>query len=183
MGGAHERSIVAVSEPERTADGRHIVVDGRRWRATDPGVPETFRVELVRALMAARRDVGRLRGDDEAVAAARTRVQDAKVALGERGHPWWEDPHDEALRARLGATMRALLRARDPASSICPSDAARAIGGEGWRAVLDVARDVARTLAISGVVRITRGESDVDPTSEPATWGGPVRIRRADDFA
>ncbi|WP_226902050.1 ParB/Srx family N-terminal domain-containing protein [Phycicoccus mangrovi] len=24
---------------ERTHDGRYVVVDGRRWRATDPGIP------------------------------------------------------------------------------------------------------------------------------------------------
>ncbi|MFD3568670.1 hypothetical protein [Streptomyces sp. NPDC058667] len=28
------------SHPEHTADGRYIVVGGRRWRATDPDVPE-----------------------------------------------------------------------------------------------------------------------------------------------
>ena len=66
------------AEPERTPDGRYLVVDGRRWRATDPGIPETLRAELVAELMAARR------------IQARARVQDAKVALGERGEPWWE---------------------------------------------------------------------------------------------
>jgi hypothetical protein len=33
--------------PERTPDGRYIVVDGRRWRAGDPGLPEERRTELV----------------------------------------------------------------------------------------------------------------------------------------
>ncbi|MGW5066188.1 hypothetical protein ACWEQJ_08710 [Streptomyces cyaneofuscatus] len=27
-------------QPERTPDGRYIVVRGRRWRATDPEIPE-----------------------------------------------------------------------------------------------------------------------------------------------
>ncbi len=80
--------------PERTPDGRYIVVDGRRWRASDPGLPEERRAELVSQLMAARRDVGSaLRaGDDQAERAARARVHEAKVALGERGTPWWEEP-------------------------------------------------------------------------------------------
>ena len=32
--------------PESTDDGRFIVVDGRRWRATDPAIPEARRDEL-----------------------------------------------------------------------------------------------------------------------------------------
>ena len=43
--------------------------------------------------MAARRAVGRaLRaGDDDTLRAARAAVHAAKVALGERGAPWWTD--------------------------------------------------------------------------------------------
>jgi uncharacterized protein len=79
-------------EPERTPDGRYVVVDGRRWRASDPDIPEDVAAELRRALMSARRAVGAaLRdGDAQAERRARDRVQRAKVALGERGTPWWE---------------------------------------------------------------------------------------------
>ncbi|MDO9357109.1 MAG: hypothetical protein Q7T55_25650 [Solirubrobacteraceae bacterium] len=82
------------SGPERTPDGRYIIVDGRRWRASDPGLPEERRQELVDQLMAARRDVGTAKraGDATAERAARDRVHEAKVALGERGTPWWEEP-------------------------------------------------------------------------------------------
>jgi uncharacterized protein len=78
---------------ERTPDGRHIVVDGRRWRATDPSIPEDRRKELVRELMSARSRVGhaKRRGDRTAERAARDRVHAAKVALGERGPRWWQD--------------------------------------------------------------------------------------------
>jgi uncharacterized protein len=77
----------------KTADGRHIVVDGRRWRATDPGLPAEERERLVKELMGARREVGRAMraGDKEAEAAARRRVHAAKVSLGERGPVWWEE--------------------------------------------------------------------------------------------
>ena len=81
-----------MTEPERTEDGRYIVIDGRRWRATDPNLPEDRRKELVRELMSARSAVGwaKRRGDAEAEKAARRRVHAAKVALGERGPKWWE---------------------------------------------------------------------------------------------
>lgn len=77
---------------ERTEDGRFVVIGGRRWRATDPELPEEVAVELRRHLMAARRAVGAaLRaGDPVAERSARDRVHLAKVALGERGTPWWE---------------------------------------------------------------------------------------------
>jgi hypothetical protein len=80
--------------PERTPDGRYIVVDGRRWRASDPGLPEERRQQLVDELMAARRDVGAAKraGDAEAEREARGRLHPAKVALGERGTPWWIEP-------------------------------------------------------------------------------------------
>ena len=78
---------------ERTPDGRHIVVDGRRWRATDPSIPEERRQELVKELMSARSAVGwaKRRGDRDAERAARARVHRAKVALGERGPAWWSE--------------------------------------------------------------------------------------------
>lgn len=78
---------------EKTPDGHHVLIDGRRWRATDPNIPEERRQQLVDELMRARRDVGRaLRaGDAEAVREARRRVHACKVALGERGAKWWEE--------------------------------------------------------------------------------------------
>jgi hypothetical protein len=78
---------------EKTADGHHVLIDGRRWRATDPSIPEERRQQLVDELMQARRDVGRAKRacDEEAVREARARVHECKVALGERGAKWWEE--------------------------------------------------------------------------------------------
>lgn len=83
-----------MSDPDRTPNGRSIVVNGRRWRASDPGLSEKRRSELVGELMSARRAVGAAArtGDTEAERVARDRVHQAKVALGERGTPWWEKP-------------------------------------------------------------------------------------------
>lgn len=62
-------------ELERTPDAHHIVVAGRK-RATDTGIPDKLRAELVAELMRTRRLVGS-QGD-----AARPMVHDAKIALG-----------------------------------------------------------------------------------------------------
>lgn len=84
-----------------TEDGRWIVVDGRRWRATDPAIPEVDAAVLRRWLMSGRRAVGAATkaGDADAESAARARVHAAKTALGERGPAWWEQSDDER-RAR-----------------------------------------------------------------------------------
>jgi len=92
-----------MSEPERTSDGRYVVIDGRRWRATDPAIPEERQAELRSILMAWRREVRRTKGTDEE-RASRDGVQAAKVALGERGTPWWEQTDDER-RARWEADV------------------------------------------------------------------------------
>ena len=91
---------------EHTPDGRYVVIDGRRWRATDPLVPEDVAAVLRKELMSARRAVGTaLRAQDpEAERAARARVQAAKTALGERGTPWWEQT-DAERRARWEAGL------------------------------------------------------------------------------
>lgn len=92
--GGDRVAVDDVASPERTPDGRYIVVDGRRWRASDPGLSEERRQSLVNDLMAARRDVAAAKRAGDAVAerAARDRVHVAKVDLGERGAPWWEQP-------------------------------------------------------------------------------------------
>ena len=80
-------------DPPRTPDGRYIVVRGRLWRTSDPSLSESRRQGLVNALMDARRAVGAAMKDSDkrAERAARERVQQAKVALGERGPVWWDD--------------------------------------------------------------------------------------------
>jgi hypothetical protein len=88
-----------MNEPARTDDGRYVVINGRRWRATDPAIPEDRRADLTRILMAWRREVRRTMGT-AGESAARAGVQAAKVALGERGTPPWWEQTDEQRRAR-----------------------------------------------------------------------------------
>lgn len=89
---------------EHTPDGRWIVVEGRRWRATDPELPEDLRRDLQSALGRARSAVRT--ADDADRPAVRRRVQLAKEGLGERGEPWWElepDARIDRARRRLAA--------------------------------------------------------------------------------
>lgn len=74
-----------------TPDGRYFVVRGRLWRKSNPALDDATRERLVKDLMSARRAVRDAKGDPEAMGAARHLVDQAKVALGERGHPWWDD--------------------------------------------------------------------------------------------
>ena len=82
---------------EKTDEGHYVVIDGRRWRATNPAIPEAERQRLVRLLMKARRDVGQAlkAKDKEAERRARVRVNKYKTALGERGAKWWEQKAKE----------------------------------------------------------------------------------------
>lgn len=77
----------------------------------------------------------------------------------------------------LEQSIRDLLAARARGKTICPSDAARAVGpeDEGWRELMEPARRAARRLVASGEVVITQGGRVVDPS----TARGAIRIRRA----
>ncbi len=88
---------------------------------------------------------------------------------------------DACRRRRVSETDRALeqavlalLNARSTGSTICPSEAARAVGGDEWRVLMEPARSAARRLVVSGVVEIVQGGRVVDPS----TARGPIRIRR-----
>lgn len=86
---------------------------------------------------------------------------------------------DACRRHRLTATDAALeqaildlLDAR--VVTICPSEAARVVNPEGWRDLMEPARQAARRLVAAGDVEITQGGHVVDPS----TAKGPIRIRR-----
>jgi hypothetical protein len=152
----------------------HLVIDGRRWRRSDPGIPDPLRSELVHELMRARRSVGAAKraGDSRAERLAREHVQDAKVALGERGRAWWEPESAATLRPRIEAATRALLRHRGPEKTICPSDVARIVGGDAWRKRMQVVRDTTLALVESGELEVRQKGKVVAPVQ----LRGPIRL-------
>ena len=78
------------------------------------------------------------------------------------------DRRSEAERAILD-----LLAQRDPGKTICPSDAARAMGGDGFRPLMPVVRDAARALVAEGRIEVTQRGEPVDLDSAR----GAIRLR------
>jgi hypothetical protein len=97
----------------------------------------------------------------------------------------WDDVRycsDRCRRAKVTDIDRTLEKAildllsrRARTSTICPSEAARAVGGDDWRPLMEPARAAARRLTAAGEVVITQGGRVVDPS----TARGPLRIRRS----
>lgn len=79
-----------------------------------------------------------------------------------------------AGEGQLEAAILALLAARAETSTICPSDAARAVAPEDWRPLMEPVRRAAARLAERGEVEITQHGNVVDL----AAARGPIRIRR-----
>ena len=75
--------------------------------------------------------------------------------------------------ARIEETIRGLLEARDPGKTICPSDAARAIDDDGFRALMDPVRRVARDMVARGELEVTQSGRVVDID----TARGAIRLR------
>ncbi len=89
-----------------TPDGRYFVVKGQLWRCSNPALDADTRDHLVAQLMAARRAVktSKASGASAELAKARAAVNDAKVALGERGPVWWADGSPDYNRRQVANT-------------------------------------------------------------------------------
>lgn len=73
------------------------------------------------------------------------------------------------------AAIRELLGQRAEGRTICPSEAARALGGDdGFRPLMPLVRDAARTLVADGEIDVTQKGEVVDLDSAR----GPIRLRR-----
>lgn len=96
----------------------------------------------------------------------------------------WDDVRycsDACRRNRVDDTDTALehaiislLDCRAAGATICPSEAAKVVGGDDWRGLMEPARSAARRLVVRNEVEITQGGHVVDPS----TARGPIRIRR-----
>lgn len=76
---------------------------------------------------------------------------------------------------RLEEETRRLLATRPVSGSICPSEVARVVDPNDWRALMEPARAAARRLVSAGEVEIMQSGRVVDPSRAR----GPIRIRRA----
>ncbi|MCR9159045.1 MAG: DUF3253 domain-containing protein [Nannocystaceae bacterium] len=74
----------------------------------------------------------------------------------------------------LEAAIVALLDARGPGKTICPSEAARRVDPEQWRPLMEPARRAARRMVARGELEICQRGKVVDPTDAK----GPIRLRR-----
>ena len=85
-------------------------------------------------------------------------------------------PSSSIDRADARKAILDLLADRDPGRTICPSEAARVLGGDdGFRPLMPVVRDAARALADAGRIEVTRRGRRVDID----TARGPIRLRAA----
>ena len=77
----------------------------------------------------------------------------------------------------LERAILSLLAERGRDKTICPSEAARLVGGEAtrndWQSLMEPARAAARRLVASGQILITQAGHTVDPS----TAKGPIRLR------
>lgn len=87
------------------------------------------------------------------------------------GHPV------EDRASELEAAILELLAERGPGKSICPSEAAKLVGGTAsrhdWESLMEPSRAVVRRLAKNGKVVMTQKNKPVDPASAK----GPIRLR------
>ena len=110
-------AVTGAADPEGAMSNRRPALAGDRPRDPDRVSGGTRARAHGRSPSDGRRDPlwGRR------VAASTTGAR-REVVLGERGEPWWDAPSVGGRRRRIEATIRALLHAREPGASICPSD-------------------------------------------------------------
>jgi hypothetical protein len=81
-----------------------------------------------------------------------------------------------ALGAELEAAIMELLAERGPDKSICPSEAAKLVGGStsrrDWEGLMEPAREAARRLARAGRIVLTQKDKVIDGAAR-----GPIRLR------
>lgn len=161
----------------REHDDDFIEVKGRRWRSTDPNIPPDVRAELVSELLAARTAFSGSARDSDRSRDARSRIDAAEIALGERGDPWSDDPFDLPSRTRVIAIIRTLLTIRSDQVGVELTDVARVLSGDGWRGRLWFVEEVVRERAADGVYVVDEAAPD---DLIPRSAG--IRIRRGPSF-
>jgi len=74
--------------------------------------------------------------------------------------------------AQVAAALRDMARRRGAGRTFCPSEAARALAPDDWRALMPEVRRVAGVLCRQGALRATQRGAPVDPEAAR----GPIRL-------
>ena len=76
------------------------------------------------------------------------------------------------MQTEIETTLLRLLAARGAGKTICPSEVARVVDPDDWRALMPSVRAAAAKLQSEGKVAVTQRGDMVDP----GTAKGPIRI-------
>ena len=80
----------------------------------------------------------------------------------------------EPTREQAEAAILELLARRNRGKTICPSEAARVLGGdEGFRSLMPLVRDATRALVTAGRIEVTQSGQPVDMDAAR----GAIRLR------
>ncbi|WP_434992441.1 DUF3253 domain-containing protein [Arthrobacter sp. Ld5] len=85
---------------------------------------------------------------------------------------------DLVANPELRAEILRIAAQRGSGKTLCPSEAARSIGGQAWRDLMPAARRIAFDLAGEGLVHVTQHGEPVAPDAR-----GPIRVRWIDGRA
>ncbi|KAH7435857.1 hypothetical protein KP509_06G082000 [Ceratopteris richardii] len=80
------------------------------------------------------------------------------------------------LEQSLEQKILEILGRRAASSTMCPSEAARAISPSNWRLLMERTRQVARTMALRGIIHITQKGVVCNPLTD---FKGPIRLKLA----
>jgi hypothetical protein len=75
---------------------------------------------------------------------------------------------------KISSAIDELLAERNEGATICPSEVARALGGDTWRDLMQPVREVAAARGERGDLTVTRRGEGVDARNP----GGPIRLGR-----
>jgi hypothetical protein len=84
-----------------------------------------------------------------------------------------DKPEIKTPEAALEAAILDLLAKRGRDKTICPSEAARLVGGTGWRDLMEPSRAAARRLVAQGRIMVTQRGRVVDAS----TAKGAIRLK------
>ncbi len=168
----------AVGGPPRRVRGSGPRLDGAGAQGRRPGCARRAHRRRAHGRHVARRSGRHVTEEKTCVTCGRTITWRKKWARDWDAIRYCSDAcrrsKPDGTDAALEQSVLELLDARTRGATICPSEAARAVGGDDWRPLMEPARAAARRLVAKGDVEITQGGRVVDGS----TAKGPIRIRR-----